>query len=1063
MKMLFACILLLGSAPLVRADLVILTADNITTSIGGASITSPTNAYGLFNDTAASTTANWGTTGQVITLGIQNFTVNGTILNVTFAFRMNASGTITNDQLQIQYSNDSTTWVDAQASITPTTSLTTYGNYSVLAYFNTVARLNNMAVRLRYTRNPPTDNYRSGVDGVEVYVTYAPPPTVILFTPANATWTRATTVEFNFTAQTLLAIDNCSIYLNGVFNQSNQTPITLTANNSINVSTLAEDDYLWNLTCRDTGGWNGTAPASFLLSVDRTPPLVTLVAPPQHNLTAFFLNNFTFNVTDRAVVRNCSIIIDGIVANTTLSTQNVSKGVNASLMATLMQGQHNWSVNCTDHAGNTGASGERNITVEVTAPLVQTDAGSYILGDTVNYSGINWNVGTNVTLAILLPNGSLQATNYSVNSSGGFNTTRWLNYTYPTGQYNITAYQTDDLSINDTTTFTVSARVVSIAPDMAEHIQGDEVPLTGVGFHPSSTVNVTIVFPTGRNETFIATNANGGFLFTYYTNTTAPIGQYNVSAIDLAYPLLNATTAFNISLRVTRMTTNASRYGYNASVLVNGIAFSAFGDVLVQLYNTVTTRLATGFPTSHTASSVGNFNFTWSAGDTCSGNYTVLGEDQNVTTYRANTTFLIWHNQSQLLTRLPLTVNANQVTPNVANVNVSDDTPQNIGLTAAILDGYLEFQFLSSVPRNATFTNVVFLMEHSRTTNKVNNYQMYLVNGSALVTLTGCSGTPPDVDGNATCDITSYITNNTLANDIRIRVNYTRSGGGGGDANIDYARVNISWLGDVYGCKEFGDTPEAPNITSMSAPSGNVVLNAGTTRVVQCNATVFDRNGATDITGANATFYISPSTSGSALTNVSKYENASCALVSSDANNKFFRCTAALLYYASNGTWSCNITGISADGIGSRNASFMVDPLYAINVTDTLLNFGTVSPGFASANITENLTNVGNQRLNVSVYGYGLTPGDNASFSCANNVNLSIDLLRFGINNSVVYGEKRNISMVVQDMGLRIFAQTSPDPLPARNTTYWQMSVPTTYSAVTTCNGTIVFQAEFGG
>jgi hypothetical protein len=290
-------------------------------------------------------------------------------------------------------------------------------------------------------------------------------------------------------------------------------------------------------------------------------------------------------------------------------------------------------------------------------------------------------------------------------------------------------------------------------------------------------------------------------------------------------------------------------------------------------------------------------------------------------------------------------------------------------------------------------------------------------------------------------------------NNLTLRVNYTTTSA---DAEIDYAYVNYTFIGDPIGCFNFGDTVTAPSAT-VTSPVANIVLNAGTLKSVECNITITDALGQKNITGANATFFTSPSTDGSALNNLSKYLNTSCVRVASTMTTGTYSCDTRLLYYATNGTWFCNMTGITTHAIISNMTNFTVDPLYAITVNDTFLDFGLVPAGFNSGNISENISNIGNQPINISVRGYGRVPDDNNSFTCEND-NITISSLHFAPNNTASYINKVPLTNLSKLLGFTVGPQI--DQNLKVNTSYWELLVPSSLISVGQCNGTIVFQAE---
>jgi len=72
-------------------------------------------------------------------------------------------------------------------------------------------------------------------------------------------------------------------------------------------------------------------------------------------------------------------------------------------------------------------------------------------------------------------------------------------------------------------------------------------------------------------------------------------------------------------------------------------------------------------------------------------------------------------------------------------------------------------------------------------------------------------------------------------------------------------------------------------------------------------------------------------------------------------------------YYANNGTWNCNVTVYNNySNSGLMNVSSVIQPLYAVNITDGM-SFNNVQSNIASNNITVNITNFGNMPVNVTL------------------------------------------------------------------------------------------------
>jgi hypothetical protein len=227
---------------------------------------------------------------------------------------------------------------------------------------------------------------------------------------------------------------------------------------------------------------------------------------------------------------------------------------------------------------------------------------------------------------------------------------------------------------------------------------------------------------------------------------------------------------------------------------------------------------------------------------------------------------------------------------------------------------------------------------------------------------------------------------------------------------------------------------------------------------VVCNVSVVDLDGTADITGVNATFFSSPNISSSPDDPNGHYTNTSCELLATIGNEKRFGCTHTLWYFAVNGTWTCNAT--ATDSLNLTNSTALnttVDPLYAANMSNTTIDFGNVQAGLLSSNVSINISNLGNQVINATVYGFGLVPGDGNSFNCL-NMNISVNAIHFAANITANYTVKRNLSSSPQFI-MQLRKQTSVGVL-QQNTSYWQILVPVNVSDTGSCQGSVLVQAD---
>ncbi|MBN2052966.1 hypothetical protein JW756_05660 [Candidatus Woesearchaeota archaeon] len=245
------------------------------------------------------------------------------------------------------------------------------------------------------------------------------------------------------------------------------------------------------------------------------------------------------------------------------------------------------------------------------------------------------------------------------------------------------------------------------------------------------------------------------------------------------------------------------------------------------------------------------------------------------------------------------------------------------------------------------------------------------------------------------------------------------------------------------------------------SPVDQIDLQAGTTKNVYCNVTVVDPIVYTDIVGVNATFFSLSTTYDAADNNRTHYTNNSCAFLTGGGDTAYYQCAFTLWHFAINGTWNCTaVTWNTYTGANSSDNT-SVNQLFALNVSTSVVDYGSLQPDNISSNVTVNISNVGNMPMNVSVYGFGgddETTGAGLSMVCQIN-NITIEFERFATNNTADYNSKRQLSGSLQDLQFTIPSKNVYDDV-VQNSTYWQFMVPPQYQAFGQCNGSVVFVAE---
>lgn len=274
-------------------------------------------------------------------------------------------------------------------------------------------------------------------------------------------------------------------------------------------------------------------------------------------------------------------------------------------------------------------------------------------------------------------------------------------------------------------------------------------------------------------------------------------------------------------------------------------------------------------------------------------------------------------------------------------------------------------------------------------------------------------------------------------------------------SSLNFDQVNVTSRVNVTNA-----FPDVMNVTVGRGTPLNVTLNAGSTTLIECNATIRDWNGYNDLTNVTATFYYFLNQSNQSDDRNEHYTNSSCVEIGNDGGYfANYTCNFSVYYFAYNGTWYCNVTATDNKNFtGSRNASTRINPLYALNVTD-VIDYGNLSVTDYSANITAVVTNFGNTNLNVSVLGYGAVQGDGLGFVCALGTNISVQYQRFSGVASADWADKIALNTTNRDMNITLARQTDDNTQVTANT-YWQLYVPPNPFGL--CTGTVRFTATRG-
>jgi hypothetical protein len=332
---------------------------------------------------------------------------------------------------------------------------------------------------------------------------------------------------------------NCSLFVNGVFNQSNATMVYLEYVNNFTVSTFQDGVYTWSVLCTDTNGLsNGTANRT--LNIDRTPPLVNLTAPANaSNVTTLMVNLTYVSVDNLASWTLCNITVDGVVnvsninsTNNTAITRQISGGGDAA---------HFWNVTCVDIAGNSNTSAMYfyNTSAPPAITLTSPANNGFSNGSPLQ---LFYNVtdNGNIQNCSLDFDGLFNQSNQSQVQNGLGNNFTLANVNEGLHNWSVTCYDAGNLSatssLRNITVDRTPPQVNLSAPDNNSIMRSSVVIVNWTAIDnidTSLTCNVTRKGPDGTDNTKSnLASANGTLTATTYT--ALPDGQHfwNVTCID---------------------------------------------------------------------------------------------------------------------------------------------------------------------------------------------------------------------------------------------------------------------------------------------------------------------------------------------------------------------------------------------------------------------------------------------------------------------------------------------------------------------------------------------------
>jgi hypothetical protein len=301
----------------------------------------------------------------------------------------------------------------------------------------------------------------------------------------------------------------------------------------------------------------------------------------------------------------------------------------------------------------------------------------------------------------------------------------------------------------------------------------------------------------------------------------------------------------------------------------------------------------------------------------------------------------------------------------------------------------------------------------------------------------------------------------------------------------DNLTIRIIDSGDSYIEKEKvymlvgkGGSGTADNMTLNSLPDfesivvddlinlteNEIDLIANNTVHIDCEAIVFEYDGES-LVDIESAFYYSGSSFLDINDNNYHYENYSCFVNTSYGNENQTKivCSYDVFYYAVSDTWTCEIKVGDGKINSSGTDQTFVNSLLSIGLVDSM-NFSVGGVGEVSDEIEIIVSNFGNVEIDLNLWGYSQTEGDNLAMNCTSG-DIPVYYKKYNLTSSVSGNltlgefESNYVNLTGMDYTADFNLSYRLDDLTfdAFDSTFWRIYVPNNVSGI--CQGNIVFGA----
>lgn len=330
----------------------------------------------------------------------------------------------------------------------------------------------------------------------------------------------------------------------------------------------------------------------------------------------------------------------------------------------------------------------------------------------------------------------------------------------------------------------------ALSTDLVSYEQSDVVNISGADiWGASEDVTIGVSNEQGLvDQVFVTTNASGSFETAYTIADYASTGVYVLNASQDSDPSITAQANFTVNTRAPQVQTQRAGGYYNRSETATfvGDSFARNATIFVEVTSPSDEVLLS---TSTTSSSQGTLSFDY----LFENNFTVESGLYNFTfTEQANTSYQ--SSASAQLVVLPET--ATRSTDGVDLLSQLYVFDSDFALFTALggQEDFFELGYYEVFPQGAKITALSFDFFHREDADSAGAFVKWL-NPATTTWDTVCSLPANSAARWSSCDLTSVVTNASVANNLQVRVSDDSQAGGGDSWNyeVDVALVRGSF------------------------------------------------------------------------------------------------------------------------------------------------------------------------------------------------------------------------------------------------------------------------------